>query len=431
VKKPLVMVSGALANKPGNGGNAWSRMSWTRGFERLGCEVWFIEQLPTATERGVHAASTSAAEKFFRETMTQFGRAQNSALLAGNEVLHGPPLTELVRRAKDSALLFNLSGHLTQPEIFAAARCKLYYDDDPGFTQFWHAQGANLRLAEHDFHFTIGENIGLSCRSRREEAQIENRKSKTQNHSEPPHVGSYNCVIPTGGIQWRHTRAPVVLEDWPVCPPKSFDRFTTIASWRGAFGPVTHEGKTYGLKCHEFRKLFELPRLVQKQFELGRQENRRVPAFLDSLFEVALQIHPADKRDLDALRANGWRVIEPQTVAHDCNSFRSYVQNSAAEFSPAQEIYVATNSGWFSDRTVRYLASGRPALVQETGFSQHLKTGAGLLAFRNLEEALAGAKKIFHDYEFHCRAAREIAEEFFDADKVIRKLAEEVGLPLP
>ena len=181
MKKPLVIVSGALATKPGNGGNAWTRMSWARGFERLGCEVFFIEQLPATTERGVHAASIN----FFQSVTAQFGLTQNSALLCGNEVLVGPPLADLVRRAKDSALLFNLSGHLTQPEIFAAARCKLYYDDDPGFTQFWHAQGANLRLADHDFHFTIGENIGRNV-------SIGNRQSA---------IG--NCPIPTGGIHWR------------------------------------------------------------------------------------------------------------------------------------------------------------------------------------------------------------------------------------
>ncbi|MFM2294699.1 MAG: hypothetical protein RLZZ350_1112 [Verrucomicrobiota bacterium] len=398
MKPPLVIVSGALATKPGNGGNAWTRMSWARGFEQLGCEVWFIEQLPATMERGVHAASIN----FFQTVTAQFGLTQNSALLWGNEVLVGPPLADLVKRVQNAALLFNLSGHLSQPELFAAARSRLYYDDDPGFTQFWHAQGANLRLANHDFHFTIGENIGTP-----------------------------NYTIPTSGINWRHTRAPVVLADWPVCAPKKFDRFTTIASWRGAFGSVTHEKKTYGLKCHEFRKFLELPRLVKNRLELGNQETRKTPAFLDSLFEIALQIHPADKKDLDALITHGWRVIEPHTVAGSCDSFRSYVQNSAAEFSPAQSIYVETNSGWFSDRTVRYLASGRPALVQETGFSQHVKTGAGLLSFRNLDEAVESAEKIARDYAAHCRAARAVAEEFFDADKIIRRLAAEISLPLP
>ena len=395
MKKPLVIVSGALANKPGNGGNAWTRMSWARGFERLGCEVFFIEQVPLAPSVA-SVASTDPRVNFFQATTAQFGLAQNSALLGGNEVLCGPPLAELVQRAKNSALLFNLSGHLTQPEIFAAAPCKVYYDDDPGFTQFWHAQGGDARLAGHDFHFTIGENIGVG------KLEIRNLK-----------FAIAPCPIPTNGIKWRHTRAPVVLADWPVCAPKSFDRFTTIASWRGAFGPVTHDGKTYGLKCHEFRKFFALPERVKP------------------ICEVALQIHPADKKDLDALLAHGWHVIGPQTVASTPDDFRRYVQNSAAEFSPAQGIYVGTNSGWFSDRTVRYLASGRPALVQETGFSQHIKTGEGLLSFRNLEEAIEGAEKISRDYEKHCRAARRVAEEFFDANKIIRRLASEIGLQLP
>lgn len=183
-----------------------------------------------------------------------------------------------------------------------------------------------------------------------------------------------------------------------LTPPKNLNRFTTIASWRGAFGPVTHAGKTYGLKGHEFRKLFALPARVKP------------------VCEVALQIYPADKKDLDALLAHGWRGIEPQAVARDCDLFRRYVQNSAAEFSPAQGVYVDTNSGWFSDRTVRYLASGRPVLVQETGFSQHLPVGEGLLAFRNLDEAVEGAEKISRDHEAHCRTARKIAVEFMDTD---------------
>ena len=375
----FVIISGALANKPGNGGNAWSRLSWVRGFQQLGCEVLFLEQLPAAIDSGARATST----KFFQEVMAAFGLEQKAALLAGNEVLYGPTLAELVQSAKNSALLFNLSGHLTQPDLFAAAPCKVYYDDDPGFTQFWHAAGQDARLTGHDFHFTIGENIG-----------------------------SPDCAIPTGGIQWRHTRPPVVLEDWPACAPKPFDRFTTIASWRGAYGTVTHEGKTYGLKCHEFRKCFELPQRTEKQFE------------------VALQIHPADKKDLEALLGHGWKVIEPQSIADTPETFRRYIQNSGAEFSPAQGIYVDTNSGWFSDRTVRYLASGRPALVQETGFSQHISTGEGLISFRTLDEAVAGAERIVRDYFAHCAAARRVVEEFFDARQVVRRLAGEIGLRL-
>lgn len=278
----------------------------------------------------------------------------------------------------------NISGHLTFDAVKSLPLCKVFIDEDPGFTQFWHVNGiGGAQLAGHDFHFTLGANIGTP-----------------------------DYAIPSGGFSWRHTRPPVVLAEWPVCAPTSFDRFTTIASWRGAFGPVTHSGKTYGLKCHEFRKYFPLPQRVKQRFE------------------VALQIHPGDQKDLDALLAHGWQIADPKQVAGAPADFRRYVQTSAAEFSVSQGIYVDTNSGWFSDRTVRYLASGRPALVQETGFSRRIRAGTGLLSFRNLDEAAAGAESIVRDYEHHCRAARAVAEDFFDSDKVIRKFVSEIGLRL-
>jgi hypothetical protein len=187
-------------------------------------------------------------------------------------------------------------------------------------------------------------------------------------------------------------------------------RFTTIASWRGPFGPVQHGGRTFGLKVHEFRKFFELPRRS------------------DQAFEIALNIHPADEKDLRLLREHGWHIVNPQDVAAGPAEFRRYIQQSDAEFSVAQGIYVDTNSGWFSDRTVRYLAAGKPALVQETGFSDNLPVGEGLLSFRTLEEAAAGAKCIAGDYERHSRAARRIAAEHFDSDKVLGRLLREAGI---
>jgi hypothetical protein len=164
------------------------------------------------------------------------------------------------------------------------------------------------------------------------------------------------------------------------------------------------------LKVHEFRKFIDLP--------------RRVPL----TFEMALNIHPAEGRDLNLLREHGWRIIDPVVVAADPDGFRNYVQHSAAEFSVAQGVYVHTHSGWFSDRTVRYLASGKPALVQDTGFGRNLPTGEGLIAFRTPDEAADGARRIVRDYADHCRAARALAETYFDADTVLGRLVEEVGL---
>ncbi|MBI3943419.1 MAG: hypothetical protein HY326_10440, partial [Chloroflexi bacterium] len=188
------------------------------------------------------------------------------------------------------------------------------------------------------------------------------------------------------------------------------ERFTTIASWRGPYGPVHYGGKTFGLKVHEFRRFIQMPELASQAFE------------------IALNIHPADGKDLRLLQQHGWQIVDPRVVAPDPNAFRSYVQTSGAEFSVAQGIYVDTHSGWFSDRTVRYLASGKPVLVQDTGFSQNLPVGEGLLAFRTLEQAVSGAAQIGRDYERHCRGAREIAAAYFDSDKVLSKLIEETGV---
>jgi hypothetical protein len=194
--------------------------------------------------------------------------------------------------------------------------------------------------------------------------------------------------------------------------PADTHRFTTIASWRGPFGPVTFAGRTYGPKVHEFRKVFPWPRLV------------REPA----AFEIALDVHPGDNKDLTALRENGWLVTDSRALAGDPAAFRHYVQQSAAEFSVAQGIYVDTNSGWFSDRSVRYLASGRPVLVQDTGLAPLYPVGKGLLTFRTLDEAAAGAEAIRRDYDHHCRAARALAEAHFDSDKVLSRFLDEVGL---
>jgi hypothetical protein len=153
-----------------------------------------------------------------------------------------------------------------------------------------------------------------------------------------------------------------------------------------------------------------------------------LPDHLPQDFEIALDIHSTEAKDLTLLREHGWHIADPKIVASDPIKFRHYVQTSGAEFSVAQGIYVETNSGWFSDRTVRYLASGKPALVQDTGFSRNYPVGEGLIAFRTLAEAAAGAAQIARDYDSHSKAARSIAEEYFDSDKVLGRLIEEVDV---
>jgi hypothetical protein len=143
-----------------------------------------------------------------------------------------------------------------------------------------------------------------------------------------------------------------------------------------------------------------------------------------------LSIHPAEQCDLQALEVNGWRIVDPRQTVADPFSFRTYLQNSGGEFSAAQGIYVETESGWVSDRTVRYLASGKPCLVQDTGFSRNYPVGEGLVPFRTLGEAISGAERIARDYQQHSRAARLLAETYFDSDKVLTEMFGQMGMPL-
>ena len=384
-----VVISGAIANKPHSGGEAWVRLSWARGFRRLGFRVVLVEQLsPTSCFDAAGAPAPfgeSANLAYFRSVVAWAGLTGSASLIYdGGRAVEGLGLGELYDAASAADLLVNISGHLTLEPLVARFRRTAYVDIDPGFTQFWHADGT-APLRPHDDYFTIGENIG-----------------------------SPGCEIPTGGVHWRPVRQPVVLDDWPVVDAAGAGqtpRFTTVANWRGPFGRVTFGGRTYGLKLHEFRKCIDLP--------------RRVPG---AAFELALDIHPAEVNDLRLLRDNGWRLADPKAAAATPEAFRRFVQDSSAEFSVAQGIYVETDSGWFSDRTVRYLASGRPALVQDTGFSRRLPCGQGLVPFRTIEEAAAGAERIARDYAAQCAAARRVAEACFDSDKVIGRLLEEVGV---
>ena len=205
-------------------------------------------------------------------------------------------------------------------------------------------------------------------------------------------------------------RQPVVLEDWPVHRCEGPFRFTTIASWRGPFGPIALAGRTLGLKHHEFRKFVSLPALAGEDFE------------------IALSIDAGDWKDRDLLTASDWRLVDPARVAGGPMEFRDYVLNSAAEFSVAQGVYVDTRSGWFSDRTVRYLAAGKPVLVQDTGASPCVPAGEGLLVFSTLDEAVAGVRNIRDNYERHSAAARRLAETHFDSNVVLGRLMDDLNI---
>jgi hypothetical protein len=363
-----IIVSGAIANKPLSGGEAWVRMSWLRGLRRLGHEVCFVEQIESADPIGLET---------FRLTVAALAPDCPVALLCDGRSEIGLTLEQVTEWARGADLLVNVSGHLELEAIVEGPRRRAYIDVDPGFTQIWAEEGAAARLDRHDTYFTVGENIGTP-----------------------------GCSIPTAGREWLPLPPPVTLADWPLLPVPSGGRFTTVATWRSPLGSLVHGETAFAGKHHQWRRLVHLPRQV------------------DHELEIALQIDPADEPDQIALEANGWHLADPTAVAGDPLAFRSYVQGSAAELSVAHPVYVDTASGWVSDRTVRYLASGRPALVQDTGIGERYPVGEGLLTFRTTAEAVAGIEAIAADYEAHSRAARTLAEAHFDSGLVLARFLE-------
>ena len=385
-----VFVSGAVANKHRHGGSIWVRISWAEALRDAGFDVVLAEQIDERSCVGADGAPArfeeSANAAAFRAATAQFGLTGALVCPAAGGAAEpdrsiGLGLDELLARADDAALLVNVGGHLRWRPLLDRLAPRAFVDLDPGFTQIWHAEGRDVGVAAHDLHFTVGLNVGTP-----------------------------GCPLPTAGVRWRAIRQPVAQERWSAAPAAALERFTTVASWRGAYGPATWAGRSYGVKAHEFRRFLAVPQAVP-----------------GASFEVALDIHPGDGADIARLHAHGWRLSDPAALA-GTDAFRAFVQASGAEFSPAQNIYVDTRSGWFSDRTVRYLAAGRPALVQDTGLREHLPTGEGLLTFSTPAEAAAGARELLVDYPRHCAAARRIAADHFAGPRAIAPLLEAAGL---
>jgi hypothetical protein len=420
-------------------------LQFALGFKRLGCEVLFLDQVtagmcadesgkPTTLIRSVNA-------RYFLRLMEQFGLSADFSLVYNrDEQVVGLPREKVLKVAREAACLINVMGYLDDEEVFEAIKRRVFVDIDPGFGQMWRELGLHDPFAGHTDFVTLGRNIGRP-----------------------------DCTIPTCGLKWITMPQPVVLEHWPVQPPRPEGAFTSIGAWRGPNAPIEYQGHTYGLRVHEFRKFVELPKRVtgtagaqpedglpspswekgtaweghppppspqpspggrgsQKAAAPRKESGNELPHSKNTRFEMALDIHPADAKDIELLRSKGWSIVDPLKVAGGPEEYRAYIAGSKAEFMVPKQMYVDTNSGLLSDRSVYYLASGRPVLARDTGIKHLYPTGEGLLTFSTLDEAVAGVEEINGNYARHCTAAREIAEEYFDSDKVLRKLLNDLGV---
>jgi hypothetical protein len=309
----------------------------------------------------------------------EFGLKGRATLFFDGQSPAPSELPDLLRFARDAEFLFNISGHFKQRDVFDAVREKVYVDLDPAFTQIWaevYRSGMNLDI--HDKFVSIGR-----------------------------HLGKKQCRAPLAGRSWLPVGVPVVL-DYFTNPDA--DRpggvWTTFTHWYG-YPQVEYDGMWYGNKSDEFSKLVDLPKRTKEKLE------------------IATDLHPEDATRSQFL-ASGWSLIEAQPLNTPWRRYRDYVAQSRGEFCVAKNGYVQSRCGWFSDRSVTYLALGRPVVLQETGWTDFYPHGEGLLSFHDEESARAALETVAKDPVKHARAARRIAEEYCSAPVVVNQLLETI-----
>jgi hypothetical protein len=381
-----IILGAVISLPPVSAGCAWNRLQYVLGLQRLSHDVLFVEEVKPQwcvdTNGELCAYADSPNRRAFGELMGTFGLMERSSqLYNGGEQTTGLSCSAVREFARDADLLIDISGHVTSDFVLEPVARRAYLDQDPVYTQLWRAEyGKDLNLGRYDVFFTVGLNIGTRF-----------------------------SPIPDCGIKWHPTLPPIMLDVWPSVPHTSeVARFTTVASLYG-YSDLCYRGECYRSKYHEFRRFAELPRLASRR---------------DQQFEVLLKDFRDDDAQVRHLRNHGWQVHKSAAIAAELFAYRDYIAGSYAEIGITKGAYVKGRSGWFSDRTASYLASGRPAMVQSTGFERCLHSGRGLLSFETLDGAAGAADAIRSNYGTHSRAAREFAEEYFDYRKVLPALLE-------
>lgn len=364
-----VLFAGIIARYP-FGGVTWCSLMYLLGLRAMGHEVFYIEDTGECVYdpvQNTRATDPSYGTTYINDALQPFGLGDRWSFVNYDGTYHGRSAEDVRRYARDCDLFINLSGgSWFWRDEYAAIPHKIFIDSDPAFTQLAIAKAEPWYVAffkQFDHLFTFGANIGTAA-----------------------------APIPTGDFRWHKTWQPVTLDDWqPVAPPGP--HFTTVMTWQ--IESFTDVG---GNKDQEFVKYIDLPSRTSQPFELAINGPQNL------------------------LREHGWGTVDAMRVSRTPDEYRQFVQQSRAEFGVAKHTYVVNRSGWFSDRTECYLSAGRPALVQDTGWTAHLPHGDGLLAFATPDEALAGIERINSDYATHARRAHEIARAHFDARVILPRL---------
>jgi hypothetical protein len=386
-----IVVTGLVATYP-LGGVSWDYLAYVDGFQRLGHEVLYLEDTgawfydPDAqTFRDDPAPNL----RYLTAALAAVG-AQDTpwSVRAPDGTQHGIAVDAVRGFCSTADLFLNLSGACWLRDDYRGARRTAYLDSDPGYTQakLWAADhgcatedqffSVNL-IRQHDCFFTFAE-----------------------------HIGAPDCRVPACGLEWHATRQPIVMAHWPFAFDAAAPRFTTVMSWKTDTAPPTIDGVRYGGKDVEFLRFLSMPQHVS----------------------VELEVAVAGAAPRAELAAHGWRVVDGHARSATMQQYQRYLQTSRGEWSVAKHVYVALRSGWFSTRSAAYLASGKPVVVQDTGWSAHYPSGTGLLAFTTIDEAAAALTAVESDYRRHCEAARAVAQAELAAPTVLRRLLSDAEL---
>jgi hypothetical protein len=369
------VVAGYLARYP-LGGHVLSILHYLVGLQRLGYDVVFVEDhgWPYSCFDPTNNTMTDDPSYGLARMQEWFDRCglRRWCYVDGEGTYRGMSRDELGRVCRDADIMLSL-WLVTWLDELADCRRRIFIDLDPGFTQFGMVRGQKSergRASPFDFHehFTYGTRIGQP-----------------------------DCPIPTHGLTWRPLRPPVAMPLVPCRLEPDATTFTTVMAW-STRDPVIYQGVEYGQKDIEFRKIQDLPTRIRRRFEIAIG---------------------GSKAPREQLTAAGWSLTEARIVTETPWTYLDYIAASRGEFSVAVNLEVKSRSGWFSDRTAAYLASGKPAVVQDTGFSESLPCGEGLFAFENVDDVTSSIEAIDADYQRHCAAARRIAETYFDSDEVL------------
>ncbi len=376
---PTVVISPFnVLNFPEGGGHFWVYMQYAQGLRALGCDVYWLEAFRGRDSK----AEEDALLAPFLARLARFGFGGKLILYRGAPGSAAGLPQEYVGRSRGEAeaiferadLLLNFH-YAIAPPLLARFRRTVLVDIDPGLLQFWISRG-QLSVPRHAFYFTTGETVGTDA-----------------------------ARFPDCGLEWLHIRPPVCLDQWPYSFDEHAQPFTTVSNWDADDWIVDGNEVYENTKRVAFLEFADLPRLTTQPLELA--------------LYLRTEKDAEEQRDLEK---RGWRIRSSREIASTPESYQSYLQQSRGEFSCAKRSCLKFQNAWISDRTLCYLASGKPAVVQDTGPSAFLPNREGLFRFSTLPEAADAFEKINSDYERHSRAARRIAETFFDAKEIAKTI---------